>query len=525
MRFQGNFRRLMNAPNQPVPIKEGQDAPEENPATGEQKSDKGLLPKHFPIAYKLAIVITLLISSGMVLLGLVIVTNQTQLLTEQMDNFSETVVEQFAESSKELVLSDDILSLMVLISNLGANESILGAVVYADNGKVLASSGMLPNEGIMNTYKQLHAEGNSQYSSEWQTTLADGKQLDVTSFIHPIRFQGLVAGHVLVNFSKEALSKSIYDTVRAIGAATLFMILLGIVSAYLMGQRLSRPIHNLMDASKAIDSGNYDYRIKEKRNDEIGYLIDAFNNMASGLLQKSQVESAFSRFVSTSVAKQIMSNLDHVELGGQHVKATAMFADIVGFTKISEKLQPQEVASLLNEYFSYISLATRLYNGTIDKYMGDCAMVIFGAPEHDEKHMFNSIACAVMFQRLVERLNTIRVRDGKFPIHFRIGINSGDMLAGNMGSHDRMQYTVVGDAVNLASRLHTAAEGGQIIVTNNMVKDPDVQWRIHAHRHASVKLRGIENPVTTYIVTDVKHNYSTIIDTQINEILANKVVA
>ena len=105
-------------------------------------------PKHFPIAHKLAIIMTLLISSGMIILGFVIVKNQTHLLRQQMDHFADTVVEQLADSSKELVMSDDILSLMVVISNLGAQDSILGAVIYSDDGQILASSGIVPSEAI-----------------------------------------------------------------------------------------------------------------------------------------------------------------------------------------------------------------------------------------------------------------------------------------------------------------------------------------------------------------------------------------
>jgi adenylate cyclase len=192
---------------------------------------------------------------------------------------------------------------------------------------------------------------------------------------------------------------------------------------------------------------------------------------------------------------------------------------------MSEKLPPDEVANMLNEYFSYIAMASQLYRGTIDKYMGDCAMVVFGVPEQDEEHKFNAIACAVMIQRLVERLNAQRVRDGKYPVYFRIGVNSGVMLAGNMGSPERMQYTVVGEAVNLASRLHTVAEKGQIVITEPLYKDSDVSWRVMAQRHKSIQLRGIAEPVSTYIVNDVAGNYRASMDTQISEILSNKIVA
>lgn len=477
------------------------------------------MPRRIPIAYKLAIILTVMITSGMGLLGLMIVSNQSQVLRSQIDAFGKTMVDHLAESSKEFVLSDDLLSLMVLVSNLGKNQNILGAVIYSHDGKVIANVGRLPIHDIQKLYSLSEQFQTSHYAVEWTDYDKASQPLEVISFITPIHYQDLIAGHALVTYSKAALSQSLHDTIRAITAATIFMILLGIVTAYFLGKRISRPIYDLMDASRAIHEGDFAYRIAGRRNDEIGYLINAFNNMATGLLEKNQVENAFSRFVSPKVAKQIMSNLDKVSLGGKRVEATALFADIVGFTSLSEKLPAEEIATMLNEYFSYISMATQIYHGTIDKYMGDCAMVVFGAPEEDEEHRFNAVACAIMIQRLVERLNVIRVQEGKEQIHFRIGINSGQMLAGNMGSDDRMQYTVVGEAVNLAARLHSVAERGQIIVTDFMVKNKDVQWRVIAHRHGAIRLRGIAEPVTTYVLTDVKPSYSAMIDQQIDNIL------
>lgn len=483
------------------------------------------LPKRVPIAYKLALVLTVLITAGMVILGLMVVSNQSQLLRQQINDFGTAVAGHLAESSKEMVLSDDVLSLMVLVSNLGQNDSIIGAVVYSHKGEVLAHSGRLPVHDIIKLYGESNQLDTTNYSVEWIDYTEEGQTLDVISFITPIRYQNLVAGHALITYSKAALNQSLHETISAITAATVFMVLLGIITAYFVGKRLSRPIYDLMDASRAIDRGNFDYRIEEQRNDEIGFLIEAYNNMATGLLEKSQVENAFSRFVSTKVAKQIMSNLDEIQLGGQRLPGTAVFADIVGFTSLSEKLDAEEVAEMLNEYFSYIDMASKLYQGTIDKYMGDCAMIVFGVPEPDEEHKFNALACAVMIQQLVERLNAIRVAEGRIAVRFRIGLNSGEMLAGNMGSNDRMQYTVVGEAVNLAARLHAHAEGGEIIVTDYLVKDPDVQWRILAESRGAIQLRGIAEPVTTYVVTGLKPQYQQTIDRQINEILSSRQVA
>ena len=482
-------------------------------------------PGHFPIAYKLAIAITLLISTGMVLLGLVIVSGQTQLQKQQISTFGQAVVTQLADSSKELVLADDRLGLMVVISNLGANKSILGAVVYSENGKILASSGVVPNNDIIRLYGKSTQLSGNQYHAEWQSFNEHGELVDAVSYITPLKFQGLIAGHALITFSKAAMNQAIHRTISAIITATILMIILGVITSLIMGKRLTRPLDSLMNASKAIDSGDFKYQITERRNDELGYLTEAFNGMAKGLLEKSQVENAFSRFVSTNVAKQIMENLDEVQLGGQHVDASVLFADIVGFTSISEKLTPSEIANLLNEYFTYISIATELYNGSIDKYMGDCAMIVFGAPETDPEHRFNAIACSVMIQRLIDRLNTLRILEGKFTVHFRIGVNSGSMLAGNMGSHDHMQYTVVGETVNLAARLQSVATKGQIIITEDLYNDKNVKWRTHATRHQSIELRGIAEPVTMFLVNDLSASYRTIIDSQIEDIIRSKIVA
>lgn len=482
-------------------------------------------PKNFPIAYKLALIITVLITIGMSLLGLVIVKNQTRLLEVQMHEFGQTVVTQLAESARELVLAGDMLGLKVLTHNLDANDNILGTAIYSDTGKMLVSRGITPRLGILDVYSRATQLGPGNYAYSWQWHDKQVDPIPVVSYLTPIRFHGLIVGHAIITFNRSTMTRAIHDAIRAIISAMVLMILLGIITAFLIGRRISKPINELMDASRAIDEGNFSYRITERRNDEIGHLMGAFNTMAAGLLEKHQVESAFSRFVSAGVAKQILGNLDHIQLGGKHVRASVLFADIVGFTSISELLSPDEVATLLNEYFSYISLASQHYNGTIDKYMGDCAMVVFGVPEQDEDHAFNAIACGVMIHHLVARLNTQRQRDGKIPIHFRIGVNSGMMLAGNMGSHERMQYTVVGDSVNLAARLYSVAEQDQVVVTEEFCAHPTVVGRIIARRHESIRLRGKRLPVTTYIVRDVASTYRQEMHRRIDAILADKVVA
>ena len=262
--------------------------------------------------------------------------------------------------------------------------------------------------------------------------------------------------------------------------------------------------------------------------------------MALGILQRKQVEDAFSRYVSPNVAKEIMSNLNEVKLGGnvspvvareimnkadqvdlsgKAVEGSVVFIDIVGFTSKSETMSPTGVAELLNDFYSNITRTVSLYKGTIDKYIGDCAMILFGIPERDEDHVFHSIAYAVFFRRLMYERNKVRIDNGEFPVHFRVGINSGEMLAGNMGTAERMQYTVVGDTVNLASRLCTAAETDQIIITEDIYKMKGISDKLVATRFQSIKVKGKVEPISTYLVHDVKGFYKVAMERQTQEML------
>lgn len=466
------------------------------------------LPAQVPFAVKLALSISVLISVGMALLGAVIVHNQTRLLNQQMHTFGGTVVAQMANSAKEPILAKDTLLLNVLAANLAADENVIGTVIYSADRAVLARAGRTPFEpgAPYAGHSRPFLDGKPQ-SLEWTWRRSAGNELDAISFVSPVRFRDMVVGYTLISFGRGLMTRSVADSIRSIVVATVLMIILGIAMSYVLGRRLSRPLHDLMNASRAMSNGQYHYRIQERRNDEIGYLMGAFNSMAQGLLQKAQVEDAFSRYVPSDVARKVLANLEEIELGGKQVHASVMFVDIVGFTARSETMSPEGVADLLNEFYTNISHAAAMYKGTVDKYMGDCAMVVFGISEDDPHHAFHCVACAVFFQRLAERMNALRLAQNKFPVHFRIGLNTGPMLAGNMGTRDRVQFTVVGDSVNLASRLCAVSTADEIIIDEHMYDRPDVRGHVVATRHQAIRIRGKTLPVSTYLVHDLAARY------------------
>lgn len=473
-----------------------------------------------PLAYKLSFFITVLVVCCMMLFGIILVQQQTRLLQTQISEQGDTLARLMAQSAREPLLADDELALDAIARSFSDSDSVLGTAIITLDGKIISRSGVL-HESSENLPYPLHEllaiDGGGLQKWQWRKD-TEPQPVNVISFIQPVRFQDISAGHALVTFNQSEMQSFTRRVIHSITAATLLIICLGIGMAFALGRHITQPIDKLVEASHAIGSGNYAYRFKERRRDELGLLMEAFNDMARGMLERSQVKNALSRYVSAGVARKILSNLDQVELGGKQVEGSVVFADITGFTSISETTEPEDLVCMLNRYFSLITLACEANNGIVDKYMGDGVMLVFGTLEPDEDHAFHAVRCALLIQKLIENENRSRKKQGKIPIRFRVGINTGKMLAGNMGSQQRMEYTVVGDTVNLASRLCSITNGGQIVISRDMYRRPEVGERVLAGEYQSIRLRGISEPVSTFLVEALTADYQYVVDQQFEEI-------
>ncbi|MCW8919067.1 MAG: HAMP domain-containing protein [Gammaproteobacteria bacterium] len=478
------------------------------------------LPDYIPIAVKLALFFALLITLGMVSLGIVIGAKQSVQLSEQIDKFGTTLVQRMAETAREPLLANDTLNMELIVNTLSDDANIDGAAIFADDYKLVVQAGMIPPA------TRLPGVGSYRDSAPaliyWQHQKGGLQEPAYVSFITPIIFRDITVGYVLLSFDHSVMTKARRDTLATVIGVTLLMLLAAIIASFYLGRRLTRPIEQLLAASSAFSQGKFEYRIQDKRNDELGVLMQSLNTMGEGLLRKEQVEQVFSRYVSPQVARQAIRDLDSVEslqLGGRHVEASVLFADIVDFTGMSEGMKPQEVSALLNLYFGHIAEVVRFCHGHIDKYMGDCAMVVFGVPEEHEEHPFKAIACGWMILQLVEVMNRQRLRNTEPTVEFRIGVNCGTMLAGNMGSTERMEYTVVGDAVNLASRLSHAGAPGEVVLTEEMLGHPLLHKRIATHEHGTIKLRGKKEPVSLFIIDEIRDPFREEMMQEIRRIL------
>ena len=209
----------------------------------------------------------------------------------------------------------------------------------------------------------------------------------------------------------------------------------------------------------------------------------------------------FGRFLSPSIVEKIMSEEKAVELGGNRTNVSTLFCDIRGFTNTAERISPTELVAMLNEYFTSMTEVIFQYQGTLDKYVGDEIMAVFGAPVEIENHCLAAVSAAMGIQKLNAELNVVREKEGRPVIQLGIGVDSGEVTAGYFGSPMRMEYTVMGDRVNTASRFCSLAEPGQVIVGRETWSH--IEGKVEGRHIGSVRLKGKELEVDAHEILSV----------------------
>ena len=213
------------------------------------------------------------------------------------------------------------------------------------------------------------------------------------------------------------------------------------------------PLTKLIAGTEKITNGDYSVKVKNISNDELGVLSDTFNEMAESLKEKEFIRDTFGKVVDPEIRDHLLSG--NISLGGENCDVTVMFCDIRGFTSLSENMQPEVVVNLLNQYFTQMEKCISKNHGVINKYIGDAVMAIFGAPVKTSNHAFNAYNAALEMKKSLTELNKIFTEKKLPQLAFGVGLHSGVVLAGNIGAENRMEYTVIGDTVNTASRIES----------------------------------------------------------------------
>lgn len=287
----------------------------------------------------------------------------------------------------------------------------------------------------------------------------------------------------------------------ALGALLIVLLILSNIS-----RRITKPITILAKAAKRVGEGELDNielpKVKEGRRDEIYQLSHSFHEMIQGLKEKEKVRGVLNKVVSSDIAEEILKG--NVHLGGEEKMVTVLFADIRNFTQITEKMPPHDVVSMLNECMTKISRFVDEHGGVIDKYVGDEVMALFGAPVTKNDSPLEAIKAALEMLDALNIWNKARKIENLPPIEMGIGVHTGKVLAGNMGAENRLNYTVLGANVNLASRLCSKAGPQEVLISKSTLEMPGVKERLTVEEKSPIELKGFTDSIVLYKVTGIR---------------------
>ena len=331
--------------------------------------------------------------------------------------------------------------------------------------------------------------------------VASGVVIEAIRTLEPGTLKLSVAGVPLEPDEVTALLDSVTGRFQMIGFLAFATIVPGIPAvisacAKLAGQILQR-IEPVVAGFREIASGNLAIEVAEGGPREFRELASHFNRMVGSLALAARVESAFGRYTSPHLIERIKAS-GIAEIPASQRMASVFFADIRGFTSMSEKLSAPEVVDVLNRYFAVVVPLIDAHDGYLDKFVGDAVIVVFNGPVDQPDHIERAARCALDLQDAVANLNA----EGRFAdvggLRIGVGLCAGPLVAGNIGAKAKTEYTVIGDTVNLASRLTSEAQAGEVVVNEAIAVALPADLR--AESRPPIRVKGKEQPVLSSLL-------------------------
>jgi adenylate cyclase len=440
-----------------------------------------------PLLVKLSAMVTLTICLTAGIIGFVVLKRQGGLLRQELTARGGTLIQHLAVNASAPLLESDELALHPLVEEIARNKDVAYVAVVDRKGVVVAHS------DLRLIGKVLPAPGTQQSK----------ESLDFTA---PVRFQRVDLGQVRLGMSEEGIRQNFRQARFFLIVLMLGIIVLGLGASVYASNVFARPIRLLAEGTQAVGRRNFDLHLPALSagpgTDELTDLGVAFNEMAEGLRQKELLQDSFGRYVSPEIAEMIFQSAEGAWLTPSRREVTVLFVDVRGFTPYAERMAPDAVIDMLNRFFGLATEAIMRSDGFINKFLGDALMAIFGAPAPQPDHSYNAAVAALEIQQAVQKLNVSLRQEGNEPIEVGIGINRGEVVAGSVGSQKRMEYTVVGDAVNVASRLTDTAKAGEILISQTAYTP--VANRLQAEPTSPVRLKGKTEPIQVFLLVGRK---------------------
>jgi adenylate cyclase len=414
-----------------------------------------------PIFVKLTALCTILILLVISIISFSILSKQKKQYLGQLINLGESLARIAANNAPEKLLGEEDLALFQLINDIAKNKQVIYALITDQKGIIRADSRIDNVNKAYSPPKDLSAL--REISGVTLSSFHRGSE-ELFLFEKPITYQKLEVGEVHLALSQRGILENIREAKVSILILTVIITFLGIGLSLALSLYFSSPIKKLGQSIKALAMEDFEHRVNLDRNDELGDLGLAFNRMAEDLALKEKIKDSFGQYVTPEIVDLILENPDNQWMKGLKVDATVLFVDIRGFTTLAEEKEPEAIVELLNDHFTRITDIVIKHGGHLNKFVGDEAMAVFGTPAPDPRHAEAAVRAALDIQREMGRIDREK-NAGEVSLQVGVGVNSGEIVAGNLGSPKRMEYTVIGDDVNVASRLTSLARAGEILIS------------------------------------------------------------
>ena len=405
-----------------------------------------------------------------------------------------TIVQQLREARDANRRSDVYVAYMyTILYNPEKPGEILFGVDAEENPKEKSNVGDVyegrPGTPLIITEDQVDADFSVD---RWGTWLSANAPIKNSS--------GVVVGALGVDVRAEDVLDRLavirWSLLTAIGASVALAVFL----SFALAKRVSRPLLSVRNAVERIGQGDFETRVHLKTHDEFGQVAQAINEMAVGLKEREELKGAFARYVSKDVMDEILLAGGEMSLHGARRKVTILFSDIRNFTTFAEGHSPEEVVGFLNEYFESMIDVIFRNKGTLDKFLGDGLMVLFGAPLEDAEQESNAVRAAIEMQQELRRLSTKWLKDLNAKIRIGIGIHTGQAIVGNVGSEKRMEYTAIGDTVNVASRLESSTKTVGVSILVSETTHAGARRMFQFDDRGAISVKGRHAPIAVYSV-------------------------
>jgi class 3 adenylate cyclase len=430
-------------------------------------------------------------------IGTIITMNMENVLIQKTHQMSQKIVSDLA---KTIAMNFDSRAMTHdAINSLKDTEGIIylgySGILTALLEKVHLYIGNSPAtnwlESAAEKYKDLHG---FYLNPATQTFTNDQKITPGFEYVMPVcieELNNMQIGIIVLRFSKELIDGEIGKVRGLITIITGAIIIIGIAVSFRGANSIVKPILKLTNMVKRFGDGDLHARIELPYKDEIGILANTFNEMVLSIREKLEMQ----KFVSSSTVKMIQTSVSQNDVGKtKRVEVSLLFSDIRGFTSLSETLDPQEVVDMLNLFLDVQTQIIRKFDGDIDKFVGDEIVAVFDGNQKCQR----AVAASRAIQKTLTKINKDRLEKGLFSVHVGIGVNNGIVVRGSIGSHDRKDYTVIGDNVNLTARLCSAAAKDDIMISRAV-------YDLLPNKHGITKLeaimvKGKTKPVEVYKV-------------------------